>query len=62
MDYRLIFLTPAGHLADSMSFRAPDENAAIERARAEVEAERHMELWTGGRRIMRWPTERQLGA
>lgn len=57
MDYRLIFLTPAGHLADSMSFRAADEDAAIRRAEAEIDETRHMELWTGGQRIRRWPVE-----
>lgn len=58
MDYRLIFLTPAGHLADSMSFRAADREAAILRAEEEADAERHMELWSGNQRIKRWPVER----
>lgn len=54
MDYRLVFLTVTGDVADSISFQASDDSAAFRRLREHRADDREVELWRGGRRLIRW--------
>lgn len=58
-EFRLCFLTPSDHLADTIALSAPSQDAAIERAETLADG-RRMELWSGSQRLELWPAhERQ---
>lgn len=54
MEYRLLFLTVTGDVADSISFPASDDPAAMRRLQEHRGEDREVELWRGDRRLIRW--------
>lgn len=54
MDYRLYFLSAAGHINFSFDLKADDDEHAIEIAGHAVDG-RAMELWRGERQVKEFP-------